>query len=157
MRDVCSLIWLALIGLFRSRASLQAEILTLRHQLNVLRRKSPQRLTANDLSEGLDDGEAATIAYAVAHSAATVPVVDERKATRIFRKRWSDRVAIGTMALISNDRILTSLPQEHLREAVYSALIHARMRVPNDSREWAIELIGMERAAACPSLAFGRQ
>src|ERR1700757_1175405 len=45
MRDACSLIWLALIGLFRSRASLQAEILTLRHQLNVLRRKSPQRLT----------------------------------------------------------------------------------------------------------------
>src|SRR6266436_6614207 len=45
MRDVCSLIWLALIGFFRSRASLQAEILTLRHQLNVLRRKSPQRLT----------------------------------------------------------------------------------------------------------------
>src|SRR6202007_2641855 len=44
MRDVCSLIWLALIGLFRSRAALQAEILTLRHQLNVLRRKSPQRL-----------------------------------------------------------------------------------------------------------------
>jgi hypothetical protein len=44
MRDGCSLIWLALIGLFRSRASLQAEILTLRHQLNVLRRKSPQRL-----------------------------------------------------------------------------------------------------------------
>src|ERR1700745_2804871 len=44
MKDVCSLIWLALIGLFRSRASLQVEILTLRHQLNVLRRKSPQRL-----------------------------------------------------------------------------------------------------------------
>jgi hypothetical protein len=44
MRDVCGLIWLALIGLFRSRAALQAEILTLRHQLNVLRRKSPQRL-----------------------------------------------------------------------------------------------------------------
>src|ERR1700759_2118235 len=45
MKDVCSLMWLALIGLFRSRASLQAEILTLRHQLNVLRRKSPQRIT----------------------------------------------------------------------------------------------------------------
>src|ERR1700687_4123131 len=49
MRDVCSLIWLALIGLFRSRASLQAEILTLRHQLNVLRRKSPQRLTFSSI------------------------------------------------------------------------------------------------------------
>jgi hypothetical protein len=49
MRDVCSLIWLALIGLFRSRTSLQAEILTLRHQLNVLRRKSPQRLTFTNI------------------------------------------------------------------------------------------------------------
>jgi hypothetical protein len=49
MRDVCSLIWLALIGLFRSRASLQAEILTLRYQLNVLRRKSPQRLTFSSI------------------------------------------------------------------------------------------------------------
>src|SRR3979411_922103 len=45
MKDVFSLIWLALIGLFRLRASLQVEILTLRHQLKVLRRKSPQRLT----------------------------------------------------------------------------------------------------------------
>ena len=49
MRDAFSLIWLALIGLFRSRASLQAEILTLRHQLNVLRRKSPQRLTFSSI------------------------------------------------------------------------------------------------------------
>ena len=49
MKDVCSLIWLALIGLFRSRASLQAEILTLRHQLNVLRRKAPQRLNFSNI------------------------------------------------------------------------------------------------------------
>ena len=49
MRDVCSLIWLALIGLFRLRASLQAEILTLRHQFNVLRRKLPQRLTFSSI------------------------------------------------------------------------------------------------------------
>src|SRR6266567_1247935 len=49
MRDVCRLIWLAVIGLFRSRASLQVEILTLRHQLNVLRRKSPQRQTFSSI------------------------------------------------------------------------------------------------------------
>jgi hypothetical protein len=49
MRDVCGLIWLVLIGLFRSRASLQVEILTLRHQLNVLRRKAPQRLTFSSI------------------------------------------------------------------------------------------------------------
>src|SRR3981189_3433778 len=56
MRDVCSLIWLALIGLLRSRASLQVEILTLRHQLNVLRRKSPQRLTFSSIDRRLAPG-----------------------------------------------------------------------------------------------------
>ena len=49
MTDVCSLIWLTLIGLFRSRGSLQAEILTLRHQLDVPRRKSPPRLTFSSI------------------------------------------------------------------------------------------------------------
>jgi len=44
MGDILKLIWWAVIGLFRSRSSLEAEILTLRHQLNVLRRKSPKRL-----------------------------------------------------------------------------------------------------------------
>jgi hypothetical protein len=44
MRDICSLLWYALVGLFRSRASLEAEILLLRHQLNVLQRKSPKRM-----------------------------------------------------------------------------------------------------------------
>src|ERR1700731_3613141 len=44
MGDILKLIWRAVIGLFRSRASLEAEILTLRHQLNVLRRKAPKRL-----------------------------------------------------------------------------------------------------------------
>src|SRR2546423_15688890 len=44
MSDLCRLIWCAVIGLFRSRAALEAEILVLRHQLNVLRRKSPKRL-----------------------------------------------------------------------------------------------------------------
>ena len=44
MSDLCRLIWCALIGLFRSRTALEAEILVLRHQLNVLRRKSPKRL-----------------------------------------------------------------------------------------------------------------
>jgi hypothetical protein len=44
MSDLCRLIWCTLIGLFRSRTALEAEILVLRHQLNVLRRKSPRRL-----------------------------------------------------------------------------------------------------------------
>ena len=43
MFELCKLIWCGLIGLFRSRASLEIEIVALRHQLNILRRKSPKR------------------------------------------------------------------------------------------------------------------
>ena len=45
MREACSLVWTALVGLFRSPASLAAEILVLRHQINILRRHSPKRQT----------------------------------------------------------------------------------------------------------------
>jgi transposase InsO family protein len=44
MGDLLKLIWYFVIGLFRSRAALEAEIVALRHQLNVLRRTAPKRL-----------------------------------------------------------------------------------------------------------------
>src|SRR3954454_18313368 len=44
MVDVFILLGSALISLFRSRARLEAEILVLRQQINVLRRNSPKRL-----------------------------------------------------------------------------------------------------------------
>src|SRR5260370_1800100 len=43
MKEACSLIWTVLIGLFRTRSSLVAEILVLLHQINVLRRHSPRQ------------------------------------------------------------------------------------------------------------------
>jgi transposase InsO family protein len=49
MLEACRLVWSAPSGLFRSRAALQAEILLLRHQLNVLRRKSPERLVFGNI------------------------------------------------------------------------------------------------------------
>jgi LUD domain len=45
MREALSLIWTALVGLFRSPASLAAEILVLRHQINIRRRHSPKMKT----------------------------------------------------------------------------------------------------------------
>src|SRR5258708_35472569 len=45
MREVCSLIWLALVGAFRSRASVEAENMIVRHYLNVLQRKWSKRPT----------------------------------------------------------------------------------------------------------------
>ena len=44
MGDMLKLIWWVVIGLFRSRASLEPESTALRHQLTVLRRKSTKRL-----------------------------------------------------------------------------------------------------------------
>ena len=49
MWAVLILIWQAVTGLVRSRASLEAEVLTLRHQLQVLRRKSPERIGFRNL------------------------------------------------------------------------------------------------------------
>src|SRR6516164_8019008 len=43
MREAYSLVWSALVLLFRSRLSLEAEILMLRHQLNIQRRHLPKR------------------------------------------------------------------------------------------------------------------
>ena len=52
MWDACRLLWSLLIGLFRSRASLEAENLALRQQVIVLRRTAPKRLRFNVLSTG---------------------------------------------------------------------------------------------------------
>ncbi|WP_244430778.1 hypothetical protein [Methylocystis sp. ATCC 49242] len=49
MSDVFKLVWWTILDLFRSRASLEAEIVALRQQLNVLRRKSPKRPTFSTL------------------------------------------------------------------------------------------------------------
>jgi transposase InsO family protein len=43
MVEAIILFWSALMGLFRSRTRLEAEVLVLRHQINVLRRNSPKR------------------------------------------------------------------------------------------------------------------
>ena len=44
MGELFGFIWCAIAGLFRSRTALQAEILVLRHQLNILHRRSPKRV-----------------------------------------------------------------------------------------------------------------
>src|SRR5271166_1657810 len=47
MWNACKLLWSLLIGIFRSRASLEAENLALREQIIVLRRTAPKRLSFN--------------------------------------------------------------------------------------------------------------
>src|ERR1035441_606338 len=45
MRDLCRLIGWTVADLIRSRAALEAEIWTLRQQINVLRRAAPKKLS----------------------------------------------------------------------------------------------------------------
>ena len=49
MGELFGFIWCAIAGLFRSRTALQAEILVLRHQLNILRRRSPKRVVLGNI------------------------------------------------------------------------------------------------------------
>jgi hypothetical protein len=109
-------------------------------------------LTGDDLLGGLDDGEAATIAYAIATSTEAVVVTDERKAARIFSERWPHRTLIDTVTLLAQPSHGAQVDEQMLANACFSALTHARMRVPSPGVEWIWELIGDERAAQCPSL-----
>jgi len=49
-------------------------------------------------------------------------------------------------------RVIEVLTDNHLSEAVFNALVDARMRVPLDEENWVRALIGKDRAAKCTSL-----
>jgi transposase InsO family protein len=97
MRDVLKLIWWGLIGLLRSRASLEAEILVLRHQVNVLRRRSPKRLAFSNLDRLIFAGlyaVAPRIVSALAIVAPQTVVRWHRAGFRLFW-RWKSRSRSG--------------------------------------------------------------
>ena len=98
----------------------------------------------------LDDGEAATIAYALEHSATAL--IDERKANRICAERFCDLATGCTADLLAHARIEDALGRNGLADAVFNALYHGRMRVLAQHVDWVVNLIGTERAAHCASL-----
>jgi hypothetical protein len=82
---IVKLTWWVVIGLFRSRASLEAEIVALRHQLNVLRRKAPKRLAFSNFDR-LIFASLYWIAPEVLSRQAIIRPMAGR--TAIPRKRW---------------------------------------------------------------------
>ena len=109
-----------------------------------------EQLVAGAASETLDDGEAATIAYAVEHSLGIV--VDDGKARRICRERYSGVRMRSSVEIFQHSSLHTALGRERLAAAVMNALQIGRMRVLQEHVPWVVELIGDQSASACRSL-----
>ena len=101
--------------------------------------------------ETLDDGEAATIAYALGRDA--VALIDERKATRICAERFPGLRLASTTDLLLHSLVADALGQDGQADAIFRALRDARMQVVSRHRVHdVVARIGTDRAAACTSL-----
>jgi predicted nucleic acid-binding protein len=109
-----------------------------------------ESLVIGRASETLDDGEAATIAYAIEHEATAL--IDERKANRICTERFPQLRTGCTVDLLAHPSVRGTLGIERLSLAVFNALYDGRMRVLPQHTEWVVNLIGQDRAMRCHSL-----
>lgn len=109
-----------------------------------------EKLVVGSATDTLDDGEAATVAYALEVTATAV--IDERKALRICSSRYPGLLTASSLDLIGHAEVLKALGEAGLAEAIFRALRDARMRVAETHLEWVVELIGQEKASQCPSL-----
>lgn len=107
-------------------------------------------LTGAAPPDDLGDGEAATIAQSFDIGA--VPVIDERKATRVSLSLRPGHPILHTIDILACSGVTTVLSQQELGDLVHAALFHARMRVPMPCRDWVSDVIGPERTRTCPSL-----
>jgi predicted nucleic acid-binding protein len=109
-----------------------------------------EKLVVGPAAMTLDDGEAATIAYAIGRQG--IAVIDERKATRICANIFPDLRIGSTVDILAHPNVKRRLGKELLAEAVFKALRHGRMRVFPHHINWVVGLIGTDLAAACVSL-----
>ena len=100
--------------------------------------------------ETLDDGEAATIAFAAKH--AGTALIDERKAIRICAERFPGLRTGSTVDILLHAEVRKKIGQETLATAVFNALQNGRMRVLPHHQAQIVNLIGGERAVQCQSL-----
>ena len=104
-----------------------------------------ESLVVGRAADTLDDGEAATIAYAVEHHA--VAIIDERKANRICGERYPELRVGCTIDLLSHPGLASAFGPEKLSMAVLNALQQARMRVLPHHIDWVVGLLGSEQAS----------
>lgn len=107
-------------------------------------------LVAGPTSLTLDDGEAATIAYAL--GSGMVALIDERKATDLCGDRYPALMVMSTTDLLLADPIVSSFQADDLSKCLFLALTVARMRVPERHLAGVCELLGPDRCRECRSL-----
>ena len=107
-------------------------------------------LVLGHAEETLDDGEAATIGYALEHFGTVL--IDERKANRICAERFPELARGCTVDLLGHRDVQRMLGRDKTSDAVFNALHYGRMQVPTQYVEWVVGMIGGERAARCRSL-----
>ncbi len=109
-----------------------------------------EELVVGSAAVTLDDGEAATIACAIANGA--IAVIDERKANRICSERFPHLRVGSTVDIFMHPEVQRILGRQKLSDAVLSSLRYARMRVLGHHLDWVVGLIGPEQAITCSSL-----
>ena len=109
-----------------------------------------ESLVSGSTAKTLDDGEAATIAYA--HKSGGVALIEQRKAKAICAVLFPRLQIASTVELLLHDAVATVLGAKGQVDAIVNALMTARMRVPPEHLARIKGLIGPERAALCTSL-----
>ena len=103
MREACSLVWSVLVLLFQARASSEAEILILRHQLNIQRRHLPKRPIFN-----ATDRLIFVALYRLLPGALSALTLVKPDTVIVGIVPGSDRIGAGSHDLVPADRRLRS-------------------------------------------------
>lgn len=109
-----------------------------------------ESLVVGAAADTLDDGEAATIAYA--RASGTAALIDERKARRICASRFAELAVHTTVDILTSSHVGRILGEAGVGDAVFNALSAGRMRVPAADYLRVVTIIGIERAKLCSSL-----
>lgn len=107
-------------------------------------------LVAGPAADTLDDGEAATIAFAAEKSA--IAVIDEAKATRMCGEKFPSVRLVSTIDVLLHAEIRLALGDAAFVDAVFGALRDARMAVLPRQYDDILRIVGPERAVECLSL-----
>ncbi|WP_321794833.1 hypothetical protein [Caballeronia sp. J97] len=107
-------------------------------------------LVGGTVAESLDDGEAATLAFALHHNLSAA--IDEKKATRIATERYPSLRLITTVDIFAFGPVKKHLSDDDLKNAIFRALSLARMQVREPQFDWIAETIGSEKVQLCSTL-----